>query len=389
MVSTISNRRSGWLAIIPFAAGAMIIGVSNAAEVAAMQPSYATVVDHLHNASVPVRELGDTSKVAITLAAGRVVAMAFSADGPNLLWSNPKLSDTNLVKNRPQDLVGGIGGDRLWFAPELEYNWDGKPDWATFANYKTPAATDPGAYQFGQHDARTVALRATGELPVHGADRRVGFAVDRSVRLVEPPLPKSHALMTGVDYVGIESSHSLKIADATREGTIDLWHLLQAPVGSTLIVPLKKDARSAQRKPLSYGMPGTWVEKVDHVMWRFGGEARAKLGLPAAALTGRTAIFRELQPGRWCMIVREFTVDPSAKYGDHPHNVPRTDQAFQAWDGFGFGEMEFHSPIADAQHGPRELTESDRLWAFGGSPKAISALATELLKVDVGYLFVR
>lgn len=352
-----------------------------------MQPSYSKVVDNLRKASVPVRELGTEGKVAVTLAAGRVVAMAFSADSENLLWSNPQLGDTALVKSRPQELVGGYGGDRLWFAPELDYHWVGKPDWNTFANYKPPVATEPGAYRFGEHDARSITLHASGELPVHGADRRVGFEVDRTVRLVEPPLPRDNALMQAIDYVGIEASHRLKITKATDEGVIDLWHLLQAPTGSILIVPIKKGASPAQAKPLSYALPGSWVQKADHIMWRFGGEARAKLGLSAAALTGRSAVFRELEPGRWCMIVRDYKVDPTAKYGDHPYGMPKADQAFQAWDGYGFGEMEFHSPIADAEHGPRELKESDRLWAFGGTPKAIAALAEQLLEVDVRYLF--
>jgi hypothetical protein len=43
------------------------------------------------------------------------------------------------------------------------------------------------------------------------------------------------------------------------------------------------------------------------------------------------------------MIIRDFSVDPDAAYADHPYAIPRFDQAFQAWDGFGFGEMEFCS----------------------------------------------
>src|SRR5438128_2232403 len=99
-------------------------------------PTYAQVVGNLTKASVPLRQLDGPGNVAVTLASGRVVALAFSEDGPDLLWSNPKLGDTDLVKTTPEKLVGGFGGDRLWFAPELDYYWDGKPDWKTFANNK-------------------------------------------------------------------------------------------------------------------------------------------------------------------------------------------------------------------------------------------------------------
>lgn len=347
------------------------------------EPSYSTVVDHLVKASVPIRQLGSEGKVAVTVAAGRVVAMAFTADGPNLLWSNPQLGDTDLVRNHPEKLVGGYGGDRVWFGPELDYHWDGKPNWGTFENYKPPTTTDPGAYEFVKRGANVVSLRAKGELPVHGADRRVGFEVERSIRLVKSPLAATDPLMKGVDYVGIGTSHSLRLAPDTKAGQIDLWHLLQIPTGSVLIVPVKKAAAPDATKPLSYGMPGSWIEKSDHILWRYGGEAKAKLGLPVAALTGRTAVLRKLGDGRWCLLVREFPVDAKAHYADHPYGVPRTDQAFQAWDGYGFGEMEFHSPALDAAKGPRQLEETDRLWAFGGSSQSIAAIARKLLDVDV------
>lgn len=349
--------------------------------------TYAEVVAHLRSASVPVRQLGADSRVAVTQAAGRVVAMAFSPEDENLLWSHPQLGDKELVKHRAEDLTGGFGGDRLWFSPELVYHWDGKPDWGTLANYRVPAATDPGVYEFRDEDPQKITLHAKGELPMHGSDRRLAFHVRRTIRMIEPPLNRNDPLMWEVEYVGIETSHVLKIDESTHSGLIDLWHLLQIPAGAVLVVPVRRTVDESEARPLSYALSGAWIQKSDHILWRFGGEARAKFGLPATALTGRSAVFRELEPDRWCMIVREFPVDPRARYGDHPDGVSRTDQAFQAWDGLGFGEMEFHSPVLDAERGPRELKESDRLWAFGGSARAIAALATELLEVDVTYLF--
>jgi hypothetical protein len=374
------------LAILALAVGTdSIAGASESSE--PMQPSYSEVVGQLQKASVPLRLLD--GRIAITLAAGRVVALAFSPEGPNLLWSNPQLGDTDTVREHPEKLVGGFGGDRLWFAPELAYNWEGKPDWASFGNYKTPRETDPGSYQFLRQDSHSITLQAKGELPVHGAPWRVGFEVRRSIRATPPPVPVGDPLMQGVDYVGIESSHELKIAPGTHTGRIDLWHLLQMPVGSVLIVPRRATADPRAATPLSYGLPGGWIEKPDHLMWRFGGEARAKVGLPALALTGRSALLRQLEAGRWCLIVRQFPTNPNAQYADHPYGVPRSDQVFQAWDGFGFGEMEYHSPVLDAASGPRELREADQLWAFGGTPKAIAALASRLLGVDITYVIAR
>lgn len=220
---------------------------------------------------------------------------------------------------------------------------------------------------------------------MHGGGSSVAFHVERSIRVAEPPLSREHRLLAGIEYLGIKSSHMLEIAERTRRGVIDLWHLLQMPPRTVLVVPIKK-ATTPLAKPLSYGLPGGWVEKPDHIMWRYGGAARAKFGLSTIALTGRSAVFRQLADGRWCMIAREFPVDRASAYCDHPHRSPRTDQAFQAWDGFGFGEMEFHSPALDAEHGPRIIRESDRLWAFAGTKQSIAALAEQLLEVDVEYI---
>lgn len=349
-----------------------------------MLPSYAKVICDLQRARVPVAELGTTAKVAVTLAAGRVIALAFSQEDENLMWSHPQLGEPALVTDHPEMLKGGLGGDRLWFAPELSYHWHGQPDWDSFSNYSVPLDTDPGNFRFANRDAISVKLRGTGSL--RSSISTVRFEVLREVRMIEPPVPTSHALMSGVDYVGIETSHRLKFAKDTTTGRLDLWHLLQVPVGSILIVPFRKGATADDLRPLSYGPRGSWEQKANHLMWRFGGEARTKVGLSAAALTGRSAVFRQLNARRWCMIIRDFPVNPDAIYADHPFGMPRFDQAFQAWDGFGFGEMEFHSPMADAEHGPRELQERDRLWAFGGSPAGIAALAFELLHLDVGYI---
>lgn len=354
---------------------------------------YSQIVSDLEKASIPVKELhglgvpaAAAPVVAVTLAAGRVVALAFSKDEPNLLWSHPDLGDTELVKADPARLVGGLGGDRLWFAPELRYHWIGKPDWRGLGNYQVPADTDPGRYRFVDSEPGVVALEAEGRLPVRGNDEHLAFCVERKICMAPPPLALDDPLMRGVRYVGIEAVHELTIQEETRTGEVDLWHILQTPVGSILIVPLRS-GHSTQ--PLSYGLPGSWRTTSNSLIWRIEGNANAKIGIAAEALTGRAAILRRLSPQQWCLIVRQFPVDVSARYGDYPDGAPREDQVFQAWDGLGFGEMEFHSPVLDAARGPRHLRERDQLWAFGGPAQTIAALADMLLHVDIRSLLFR
>jgi len=345
--------------------------------------TYSQVVADLSRASIPIRELHGPGNVAVTLAAGRIIALAFSRNGPNLLWSNPELKNTDRVRSAPGKLVGGIGGDRLWFSPELRYHWTGKPDWHSLHNYEIPAEEDPGHYAFMSTGPDTIALGARGRLPVRGTDHHVGFSVERTVRLANPPIPLNDPRMRDADYVGIETIHNFCVDEATRTGEIDLWHVLQTPVDSILIVPLRPRHESAV---LSYGLPGSWETKPNCVIWRFKGNENAKIGIAARAMTGRSALLRRLRSDRWCLVVREFPTDPAARYGDHPDGVPRHDQVFQAWDGLGFGEMEYHSPLLDAQNNVRMLRDVDQLWALGGSADTIAALADALLQVDIGAL---
>ena len=354
---------------------------------AVTRATFTDVTGALSLAAVPMRELCGPGHVAITLAAGRIVALAFTKDGPNLLWSNPQLSDSELVRNQPEKLVGGLGGDRLWFAPELDYHWKGAPDWVTVTNYEVPIAMDPGAYRFNDSTASSIVLHNSGQLLNRANDTHVGFDVTRTIRMAASPLTDNDPLRHAIDYVGIEASHVLQFDRETKAGRLDLWHLLQMPVGSVLIVPFIERAPSTAKTPLSYALPGEWTKKPDKLLLKYGGTAQAKIGLSASALTGRTAVLQQLESS-YCLIIRDFHVDQNAKYADHPYGEPREDQAFQAWDGMGFGEMEYHSPMIDAQRGPRMLEETDRLWAFGGTRTVINAIAERLLHRDLSDAFM-
>lgn len=345
--------------------------------------SYSTLVENMQSASIPIRELRGAGCVAVTPAAGRVVAMAFSPDQPNLLWSNPEFDRKTKSNAGFESLVGGLGGDRLWFGPEVSYHWQGKPDWKEFKNYQVPKASDPGNYRFEKTSASSLELQGEGVLHPRDGRAPLGFSICRNIRLTPPPISSDDLSLLGIDFVGIEMSHTLEIDDSTSTGRIDLWHLLQVPVGSTLIVPLNRYSEESAKEPLAYGLPGRWVKRSDHVAWKFTGLPNAKFGLAAAALTGRTAVVRRLKAEDWCLIVREFTVSPQAEYGDHPFGRERSNHAFQAWDGFGFGEMEYHSVVLDIDRSQRKLSESDRLWVFGGRGPAIAGIASKLLGLNL------
>ncbi|MET4262416.1 hypothetical protein ABIC09_007394 [Bradyrhizobium sp. S3.12.5] len=342
--------------------------------------SYAETLACLQAADRPVRELRGSGCAAVTPEGARLIALAFDERAENLLWTHPLLCDREAMKDA-QALAGGMGGDRLWFAPEVKFHWRGRSDWLTFTNYAVPLEADPGNYRFSDRDVGQIGLSAAPTLPTTDGSPPVKFFVRRTFCLARPPLfPNGRRLLGSLSYVGVEARHELHFDSGQTAGVVGLWHLLQAPVESVAIIPTKRDWNGA---PLSYGNPGDWCTGPDQVSWRYGGIAKAKLGLEVSAVTGRVGIVRQLSDGQWALIVRDFPVSRDGSYVDHPYGQARRDQVVQAWDGFGFGELEYHGVGLDAGDGPRSLSETDTIWAFGGSADSIAAVGAALLGVSI------
>ena len=250
-----------------------------------------------------------------------------------------------------------------------------------FSNYLVQRQEEPGEYRITAGDG---AIRLAAE-PVL-VDRRDGtevhFAVERVVGLCpRPPVD----LPPGVRYAGYESRCAIRLLEASAGGCVGLWHLLQFPAGSTLVVPLR-----AAFPPEPYFNAGSWrVHEgpgAPLFSWRFGGTANAKIGYGSLQVTGRAGVLRPWTDGEWALVILDFPVHPGMYYCDAPRPERAGDQALQAWDGFGFGELEYHGPAVGRPPLPRWWEESARVWAFAGPPGRMAALALELLGVRIEHL---
>ncbi|MCK1589089.1 hypothetical protein [Bradyrhizobium sp. 169] len=348
--------------------------------------SFAATVSALEAAHIPVKTVTDAGALALTTNGARLIALSLGEAGENLLYTHPRLAESDLVCNHPEELPAGIGGDRLWFSPEVRYHWRGTPDWVNFSNNCVPAESDPGTYAFIDAGPSALGVAAQIALPTTDDSPLLPIEVSRFVGFADPPLSRDHSLMRGVDCVGVCSDWRLELDKTARVGRVALWHILQAQIGARAVVPITRGEECALT--LYSPKSGGWAIHRDHVAWRFGGTANAKFGLSVRNVTGRAGFIRKLSDGRACLIVRKFPVRREAAYGDHPYGVERDDQVLQLWDGFGFGELEYHSRVLDAERGPRMLAESDTIWAFAGESGAIAALGGELLGVDL-YPYVK
>ena len=327
------------------------------------------------------RRLPGQGCLAAVSEGGRVLALAFGPGEESLLFAHPGLPSLGRGAS-PLELQGGPGGDRLRFAPEYAFSWIGEErDLVGFSNYLVQKQEEPGEYRLTAGDG---AIRLAAE-PVL-VDRRTGtevrFAVERVVGLC--PRPPAD-LPPGVRYAGYESRCAIRLLESAAGGCVGLWHLLQFPAGSTLVVPLQ-----AAFPPEPYFNTGSWrVHKgpgEPFFLWRFGGTANAKIGYGCAQVTGRAGVLRPWADGEWALVVLDFPVHPGMHYCDAPRPEKAGDQVLQAWDGFGFGELEYHVPAVGQPPLPRWWEERARVWAFAGSPERMAGLALELLGVRIEHL---
>lgn len=336
---------------------------------------YSQIGDYLTKGKVKLRELrGPRGRLLLTTVGGRLPAITFAGLDENLFWGNPNLSDVEQLRRDAGAVRNGLGGERLWFGPEYAFNWIGVPDGREFKNYAVQRAYDPGRYDWEDSGHGTLGLRMHAELEDRRDHTRLRFAVRRRVSWA--PLPVDLEDLHLTHGLGVCFQHLIQLESGPAHARIDLWHILQMPVGSHLLIPTKGFAR-----PQVYfdeWKRNGWQCRPDRLEWLFKGESLAKIGLDAAQVTETAGILRPLPNNQWCAVVWHFSVYPGLPYVDGPSPDKARQQVVQAWDGFGFGELEYHSPAV----GPEfpAFAETSFLWCFGGDWTAVNRAARQILQ---------
>jgi len=315
----------------------------------------------------------DSGCLACSPAGARIVALSFASDEENIYFTHPDLGDMVSKGTEPTELIGGPGGDRLRFAPEYAYDWEGTDhDLVHFSNYRVQDQEDPGAYTM-QRQGQDVLFTATPTLIDRRDGREVPFRVERVVSPLPPPLLE---LPESLRFAGYQIRQTVTADDLQVDQEVGLWGLIQMPVDSTLLVPTR-----GFQEPMLYFNEGTWETREDHLRWTYDGETNAKIGFAADQVTGRTGVVRRMGNGQWALVVREFPVVQDMRYCDGPSAEQAGSQVFQAWDGFGFGEMEYHSPAVGPSPLPQTYQDESSVWAFEGGAGEIRKLTAQVLGI--------
>ncbi len=233
-----------------------------------------------------------------------------------------------------------IGGDRLWIAPERDWHWT---DVSVFdlSNYQVAEAIDPGSWKLGewQGDRITAELSFTVqhrhiENFIQGKIRRqfsFNEALGRSIQELQDPVS-----WTTVDTLTLE--------DGTPGQGINLWRIMQVPVGGQMYVA----SSTTGSYRLHFGDETGLVKADDGKLEaEITGDQMYKIGMLQQGVKDLIAFARPLSGDSMLVTARWFRVPADAIYLDTPMDEPRTPgdviQIFND-NGFfgGFGELEIH-----------------------------------------------
>ncbi|MFD0711818.1 DUF6786 family protein [Paenibacillus sp. GCM10027626] len=282
------------------------------------------------------------------------------------------------------------GGDRTWISPEEAF----------FANdsgeYEVPSQLDPGDWKLSRPSPSRVVANMACQLIHHPSRRPIDLELEKRFELAPNPYAMNSSSANpgnpAVFYIGYEVHTRLKLTpgdsspdpaevSASLAGYCNLWSIMQVPPGGKILVPtygsvtpLKMFAstESVKTEPLPHGFRIPCE-----------GSYSFKLSVDALSSTGRFGYARRLDDNRSSLVIRQFSVRPSAVYPDYPPDNPRYRgscmQFFFDGGSLGnFAELEYHTP-ALALEAPGLSEDVSQVYYFVGPAQEVEKIAQDLL----------
>jgi len=328
-------------------------------------------------------ESTDGTRALVLPYGGRILGLFAPGDDQNFFWSNPALHDAKTAREfYAGEQWHNSGGERTWLAPEVDFFFPAFPD---LKKYWQQRELDPGNYRItGNNGKLTWGTRAA--LTLSRDNRKVNLEITKSLSPGLNPLRYDRESSdAGIKYAGYSLRTTLKFAGAGPAPQIGLWTLTQLPHGGDMLVPTffrsqpKIYMGTISQDDLGVG---------DHLI-RYSMRAKGehKLGIRATAITGRAGYLR-IAGGEASLVVRNFSVNPSAEYVDVPwtetENFGFAFQACNVNSNLGaFSELEYHVPAIGSPEGNSYSEDYSQLWAFRGPVQAIKSVARRLLSSDI------
>lgn len=340
------------------------------------------IVNRLKEQSIAYKEilLSDGFSLIACERGGRLFG-PFINNGESILWSNHAFLAAGNFDAFIRSGDWNIGGDRVWIAPEFQYNVRDRN--RLLETYEMQVDIDPGNYEVGVK-ANGLVLEKKMHLEVYTQKcSYTDIYLKREVLPIANPLrniSKFNKVMNGVIYAGYVQHLVLK--QLKYDGLInEVWNLTQTIAGGTLFV-----GTTGCPELTDYYTPvgelQIWNQR--RYILNITGERILKVGYKASGLTGRYAYLNELAEGGWCLMVKNYFNNPSGKYIKEPAHLPgcagHSMHVYQD-DGKlgGFAEFEISGTSIGDSPDNLENTTSIYTWYFAGSKDKMECILELLL----------
>ncbi len=310
----------------------------------------------------------DGTRVLVLPYGGRVLGLFSPGRDENLYWTHCALASVDTARAfYASDQWHNSGGDRTWLAPELDLFF---PNYPKLDSYFQQRSLDPGKYQLVETES---GFKLINRLAVNLSRSHAEI----SLRIAKwfGPAPNPLRYERGLDvrrlqYAGYTQHTSLELVGASKAAKvrIGLWNLVQMPHGGELLIPTY--ARSEPRLIMGAIPPEDLIVEDRLVRYRMRQKGEHKISLRSVSVCGRVGYLYS-SGNDWCLIVRNFSVNPSGEYVDVPWNDPGyvgfSTQACNVNSGLGqFSELEYHIPAIGHGTGRTGCEDEAQVWAFRG-----------------------
>ncbi len=340
-----------------------------------------------HDLSYGVLTLQNDVSIIISERGGRIFGPFLSPESESVFWINQAFAHPDSFKAFLNSGDWNLGGERIWIAPEIQYNVHDRTDfWNT---YDLPEPVDPGQYALSQPKPNQWQLVQDITLKTYNLTAgQKGLHVEKMIHRVEDPLrhlSDYETLIDGLTFAGYEQVVSLS-ENESNDILTESWNLVQLNPGGQLLIPASPLIEFSD-----------YFEPIDddyqtihpnHVSLKISGNRRYKVGYKAAHVFGRLAYFNHLDDGRAYLIVRNFFNNPAAPYVEEPAGSPgRRGHSIHVYnDGGafgGFGELECNGQTIGGVTGRSASTDQFVLWLYVGAVDKVKRLIPHLLGVEL------
>lgn len=331
--------------------------------------------------SYEILEVGEDAQVIITKHGGHVFGPFTKDCEEGIFWMPDSIKDPSEYKKLIEDRVWNTGGDRVWIAPEIQFNITDRSRFRETLN--TPKTIDPGNFSMTR-DGNRIYLEQSLSLESYNT---VTGSMDLTFKRVILPalnplrkLPDYEALMSGLHYSGFE-----QVLDLTGHSDEDIyaetWELLQIRPKGTLFIPMYYPVMGTDH----YEPAGDHEYKVSNgVCLKITGDSRYKIAYKSAVLTGRFGYISDEKDGKSHLIIINYPNNPSAMYSEEPPTIPGdTGYSIHVYNDSGasggFAEMECNFQTIGKPTGLDRAVDRLTKWIFTGNTADILRVAKVLL----------